>query len=95
MKIKIFFFITLIFNEVAGDSVTHYRTKRNWSFNGLGNQITQQNQHRDKPPAGGYLTSQNGIQYYNFGNVGDVLWLLEANKLARKIMGRVRDNTGD
>ena len=62
MKIKVFFFITFILN-VIGDPVrpeTHQRTKRNWSFNSLGNQIAQQNQYRDKPPAGGYLTSQDG-----------------------------------
>ena len=74
MKIKIFFFITFIFNAI-GDRVgpvTHHRTKRNWSFNSLGNQIAQQKQYREKTPAGGYLTSQNGKKYNNFGDVGDV-----------------------
>ena len=74
MKIKFLLSITFISNTVGAPvgPVIH-RTKRIWSFNSLGNQFAQQNQYRDKPSAGGYLTSQNGEKYNNFGDVVDVV----------------------
>ena len=60
MKSKFFFFLTFISNFNTGNSVVHSRTKRDWNFNKLGNQLAQQDLYRRKSPVGGYLKSSHG-----------------------------------